>query len=903
MAPPSPRPGSPLRTEDLLSEAKWPPLSGREASLLVTSQLYASLHRSRQAEAEARAQLQGPLGSPTSPSSCAADHRGQLDTLDRELSRSLTGGSQHISAMESVRSHLQSMLQASRETAHHHPLVPPGGPERREEDSFDSDSTGTLLNARPLQELSPPSSAAGLDGLFPRCSSLWPGSSRDQPELQGLKDALDTEHTRRRHCERHIQSLQTRVLELQQQLAVALAADRKKDLMIEQLDKTLARVVEGWNRHEAERVEVLRGLQEERQAAELTRGQQQETVARLEQSLSQAMEALSLEQKGASQQQREREMLEEARLALTRSLEREQQRSRSLQAERDEALAGRLGEQRELESLRAALEEQAQAQAQRERQQQDQCQALCEEARAQLERERASGQREAQVAQETRQQLSSAQADVRRLEEELDTARRERDGLQLENSLIQARCEAQRVQIESKLAVQLEQQMTERLAQVHEGSLRQVTALREQHRKHVQELTGQHQEELATQLAQFKAELAEQEARQQHVAQDYELRLAREQARVRELRSGHQRLEAQRAETVGRLQAMLRAHWEEAHRLLSGSAPPGVPPAPLSNCPGLAAPGTEEEEEEEEEGRPWSAPPPATALKPVLQQSRGPEEPGPLSLGRCPSPDLSSLLGPSFLSQQSFQPLEPQPDITPPPAGSIPSAQQAERPFPEEQGGPAEPSSLSPASLDELKQYLHLLLDPFSGKLAPPDQDNPPVTQLLSQPGPPGSPQWKDARSIPRPPPAVHKTKVPLAKTTSLFWGPEAPRSPTQGRGGCGGQARDPPGSPEKGREGDPPNSQQLSEASRLLRLCQAQGQAGATEELLAYLRRLEERGRTEGQGDAAPRRNTDFRLGEAPRREPVLRRLTHKVEKPPGRKKAGPPVPGSTRNRGGIWR
>lgn len=44
-------------------------------------------------------------------------------------------------------------------------------------------------------------------------------------------------HVSFQHCERHIQSLQTRVLELQQQLAVAVAADHKKDLMIEQLDK------------------------------------------------------------------------------------------------------------------------------------------------------------------------------------------------------------------------------------------------------------------------------------------------------------------------------------------------------------------------------------------------------------------------------------------------------------------------------------------------------------------------------------------------------------------------------------------------------------------------------------------------------------------------------------------
>ena len=44
-------------------------------------------------------------------------------------------------------------------------------------------------------------------------------------------------HPSSQHCERHIQNLQTRVLELQQQLAVAVTADRKKDIMIEQLDK------------------------------------------------------------------------------------------------------------------------------------------------------------------------------------------------------------------------------------------------------------------------------------------------------------------------------------------------------------------------------------------------------------------------------------------------------------------------------------------------------------------------------------------------------------------------------------------------------------------------------------------------------------------------------------------
>lgn len=658
MATAAPSPNSPLRPEDLLTDSSEPP-GLNQVSSEVTSQLYTSLHLSRQAEATARAQLY--LASTSSP-----PNEG-IDSLAQELSRSLSvglennlkkkDGSKHIFEMESVRGQLQTMLHTSRDMAYR------TGSERREEDSFDSDSTATLLNTRPLQDLSPSSSAQALEELFPRYTSLRPGPPTNPPDCQGLRDALDSELTRRKHCERHIQSLQTRVLELQQQLAVAVAADHKKDLMIEQLDKTLARVVEGWNRHEAERTEVLRGLQEERQAAELTRSKQQETVTRLEQSLSEAMEALNREQESTRLQQREREALEEERQALAMRLEVEQQQCQALQQERDEAKAGQLSEHRRLEALQVALQEERQAWVKQEQQLKERLQALQEEGQAQLEREKGTSQREAQAAREAQQQLALLQSEVRRLEGDLDTVRRERDALQLEMSLVQARYESQRIQMESELAVQLEQRVTERLAEVQENSLRQAASLRDHHRKQLQELSGQHQQELAAQLAQFKVEMAEREERQQQVAQDYELRLAREQARVRDLKSGNQQLEEQRVELVERLQAMLQAHWDEANQLLSTTLLPPNPQAPLAEP---SSPGPLEPEKGER--RIWAMPPMAVALKPVLQQGRE----GRADLQGAPSvlcstsPDLSLLLGPSFQSQNSFQPLEPKPDVAPP---------------------------------------------------------------------------------------------------------------------------------------------------------------------------------------------------------------------------------------------
>ncbi|XP_017705976.1 PREDICTED: centrobin isoform X2 [Rhinopithecus bieti] len=853
MATSADSPSSPLGAEDLLSDSSEPP-GLNQVSSEVTSQLYASLRLSRQAEA--RAQLYLPSTSPPPEG---------LDGLAQELSRSLSvglennlkkkDGSKHIFEMESVRGQLQTMLQTSRDTAYRDPLIPGAGSERREEDSFDSDSTATLLNTRPLQDLSPSNSAQALEELFPRYTSLRPGPPLNPPDCQGLRDALDSEHTRRKHCERHIQSLQTRVLELQQQLAVAVAADRKKDTMIEQLDKTLARVVEGWNRHEAERTEVLRGLQEERQAAELTRSKQQETVTRLEQSLSEAMEALNREQESARLQQRERETLEEERQALTLSLEAEQQRCCALQEERDAARAGQLSEHRELETLRAALEEERQTWAQQEHQLKGYYQALQEENQAQLEREKEKSQREAQAAWEAQHQLALVQSEVRRLEGELDTARRERDALQLEMSLVQARYESQRIQLESELAVQLEQRVTERLAQAQESSLRQAASLREHHRKQLQDLSGQHQQE----LAQFKVEMAEREERQQQVAEDYELRLAREQARVRELQSGNQQLEEQRVELVERLQAMLQAHWDEANQLLSSTLPPPNPSAPPA---GPSSPGPQEPEKEERTV--WTMPPVAVALKPVLQQSREARDelPGAPPVLCSSSSDLSLLLGPSFQSQHSFQPLEPKPDLTPSTAGAFSALgafhpdHRAERPFPEEDPGPDGEGllkqGLPPAQLEGLRNFLHQLLETVSQ-----NNENPAVDLLPPKSGPLTVPSWEEAPQVPRIPPPVHKTKVPLAMASSLFRVQELPSSHSQGSGPSSG-------SPERGGDGLT-LPRQLMEVSQLLRLYQARGWGALpAEDLLLYLKRLEHSG-TDGQGDNVPRRNIDSRLDSLP--------------------------------------
>ncbi|KAK6478093.1 centrobin-like [Huso huso] len=254
---------------------------------------------------------------------------GDLELLAGEMEQKLQvgvetssamvkNGTRCISDMESVRSHLQTILKGSADPPHRGSLAPVSLAQQQQEEggddaSFESDSTASLLNARPLQEeLSPPLSVSGLEGLFPRYSRLHAdrtGLPSSSSSGQILRDSVEKERTRRRHCEKQIQNLHNKTLELQQQLALAVSADRKKDIMIEQLDKTLAKVVEGWKKHEAEKNDAVKRLQEEKEAAERAQAEQQKVLVQFEESLAQAVEAMALEQKQAAHLQKEKLLL------------------------------------------------------------------------------------------------------------------------------------------------------------------------------------------------------------------------------------------------------------------------------------------------------------------------------------------------------------------------------------------------------------------------------------------------------------------------------------------------------------------------------------------------------------------------------------------------------------------
>ncbi|KAG5260600.1 hypothetical protein AALO_G00294310 [Alosa alosa] len=471
-------------------------------------------------------------------------------------SNSLQSGRRHIEDMENLRSHLQTMLKtrpAERREAPQHS-------QQFQDDSFGSEATTHLLNAPLFPSVSPPLSMTGLEDLFPRYTRLH--SERAPPPLSGetqvLKESLERERTRRKHCEQQLSLLQNRTLALQQQLALAISADRKKDIMIEQLDKTLAKVVEGWRRHEQEKSEGVKRLQEEKDAAERAQTKQQETLAEFEKCLSQAAEALDREQKLKEELENSNKELEKQVLELRTSVDQLHEECQHLRAEGEEVRSEAERLQLQTQASRAQLEQQREQSSRRERELQEQ---FSQQAR-ELETERLSGEQAQQDCEDLRGRLKEEM-------EQLEEMRRERDAARVDRALDQARFEAERSQLEVELKLSVEQEVTERLVHIQEENATSTSKLREQHRKQLLDLSCRHDREMSAQQTEFRAQLQEREDKLHAFTQQCDSKLSVMQEQLVSMATSKRRLEHQRAELVSRLQGMMRSHWTEALRLLA----------------------------------------------------------------------------------------------------------------------------------------------------------------------------------------------------------------------------------------------------------------------------------------------------------------------------------------------
>nr|XP_055045493.1 centrobin isoform X2 [Misgurnus anguillicaudatus] len=559
-----PLPASTLHQSSLLTRS-WPssPLSALSSSREVTARLYSSLQHSRKQEVKghtaarmmaatppllshgleetqeagftADSSSRGVIGSGSQEAGSEVESEGDglsqaMDLEKRNGSAQMTSGRMHIEEMENVRTHLQSILRSKPTAAHRHEFRAPVS-QHLLNDSHDSDSTSHLL------------SAVSLDELFPRYSRLVDTNS-SVSELQMLRESLERERSQRKVCEQQVSSLQNKVLLVQQQFTLAVAADRKKDIMIEQLDKMLVKVVEGWRRHDQDRSEEMKVLQEEKQKAERTLHKQRETLSCVE-------ETLKKEQKHNQELQDTNTQLEqqvsELRVCVDNLQRSEQKLNNDVKREKEKLLTL----QTESHNKHTLLEKHNQ-ELQRQITQNTQ----------ELERERSQVKQEVIVREE-------AQSRAQQLLKDLEETRRDRDSLRLDRAVEQTRFESLKSQMEAEFRLSVEQKLNDQLSVIQEENRVHNTQLREQHRKQLLDLSARHERDLSSQLDQFRTQLQEKDLKLQHLTHYYQNKLSEMQEELVSMAALKKRLETQREELVSRLQGMMRSHWAEALQLLT----------------------------------------------------------------------------------------------------------------------------------------------------------------------------------------------------------------------------------------------------------------------------------------------------------------------------------------------
>ena len=149
-------------------------------------------------------------------------------------------------------------------------------------------------NFKTLEENSVENTSNGMKNLL-SLGELWEnarniGNTKNSEDLSIYKQKYLEEEYRRQHCEKVIQSLQLKLLEEQQKVAVAVKVDKEKDETIIKLSEGWNKLLNHWQELEIEKNNLEKKLQEEREKFESEVSAACQTVKRYELELSKALD-------------------------------------------------------------------------------------------------------------------------------------------------------------------------------------------------------------------------------------------------------------------------------------------------------------------------------------------------------------------------------------------------------------------------------------------------------------------------------------------------------------------------------------------------------------------------------------------------------------------------------------
>ncbi|XP_014663995.1 PREDICTED: centrobin-like [Priapulus caudatus] len=415
-------------------------------------------------------------------------------------------------------------------------------------------------------------------------------------ELQQAKKVLSAEKERRKYCEEQIHEVQRHLLETEECLAVSLSGERKKDVLIEQLNKSIRMILSKWKHREKDEEDIA-----EKGRAALDKAQQnvqkhEQRIGRLEAELSLVEDQLSAErnlrQEDRKNWERMMQQQEKSKEEAVQQLKLEEERSHTLkralnelQCKVEQADATSMRLEQILEKERREWQEKLTDVIRHAEESNKRLEAgLAETMRSKDGLEKLGG--ELQAA------LRAAKGHIMKIESDLEVAARQSESMKVQAGITEAKFEGEMATVVTEHKAQLAR-LVEQVKEDTKGKMAQTEKeLHAIYQKQVNTLIEKHAHELDRQSVKFHKELKKKET---EFSKQEKARQEKFEEAVRVIvkeRSEKDRLNKSRMEVANTLQALMKLVLNGASPIMGNSpttSPPNFPvPLPAVEEPVVA---------------------------------------------------------------------------------------------------------------------------------------------------------------------------------------------------------------------------------------------------------------------------------------------------------------------------
>ncbi|CAD5123801.1 DgyrCDS12112 [Dimorphilus gyrociliatus] len=391
-------------------------------------------------------------------------------------------------------------------------------------------------------------------------------NQRHPAPSNALLENYEKEKFRRKRCEKEIQDLHGKLVETQQQLFVLISTENKKDGIIEELDKSLAKVVDGWKKKQAEKQVKIDMLTREKKDLIGKIKELQEIKNTKENHIESLMKNLSDEERNSSEKEHNYVLkindLMTKNEEMKKSLKTFEQQLESLSVELETAGREKEMMQREFIQERETFEEKEEEYLQKIEEISDKHVTCMQQ--AQQDKDKIES-----YLTEIKEEYCKAKKDLTYSTSKADELERIKEQLSIQIQILQTRTETEKRALKAELEADHEQKLVKALEEQRSKFSSEQQNFRERLRMQIDDLNKRYNENMEMMMKKYNEDIEKKEDKIKNIKDELAEKLNASQERVDQLEVEKSQLEKKMNDMSRRLQLIVKANYEEVMKVLN----------------------------------------------------------------------------------------------------------------------------------------------------------------------------------------------------------------------------------------------------------------------------------------------------------------------------------------------